>query len=248
MPFCHKCGAQNEPEAVYCEECGSRLVTAGQLVSPDTPASVEPPAPTPSTDAGVPVPPGPLPPAGPPSPQRMPWRLLGALLLVAALVAGIVGVYLAVSGGDDGERPLAGGEKQETLAAASPTVKATPKPRATPKPTLSPKSTPKQAPTATPTEEPESPAVRQEAQEEAIAVFLEQYGEQYAGDCATTNVETDVGKYCSTLWEDRGDSAVYAIGLTFSEYDTWLLLELVDGDWVVSDWAEVVAEDMAPPW
>ncbi len=152
MPFCHKCGAQNEPEAVYCEECGSRLVTAGQPVSPGTPASVEPPhhrrpaAPTPSTDAGMPVPPEPLPPAGPPSPQRMPWRLLGALVLVAALVAGIVGIYLAVSGGDDGEGPLAGGEKQETVAAASPTVKATPKPRATPKPTVSPKSTPTPAP------------------------------------------------------------------------------------------------------
>jgi len=248
MPFCHKCGAQNEPDAVYCEECGSRLVTAGQPISPDTPASVEPPAPTPSTDAGVPVPPGPLPPAGPPSPQRMPWRLLGALLLVAALVAGIVGVYLAVSGGDEGEGPLAGGEKQETVAAPSPTVKATPKRNATPKPTLSPKSTPKQAPTATPTEEPESPAGAQEAQVKAIAAFVEGYGEQYAGDCATTNVETDVGKYCSTLWEDRGDSAVYVIGLTFSEYDTWLLLELVDGDWVVTDWAEVVAEDMVPPW
>ena len=255
MPFCHKCGAQNEPEAAYCEECGSRLVTAGQPVSPGAPASVEPPAPPgtppvpiPSGDAGVPVPPEPLPPAGPPSPQRMPWRLLGALVLVAALVAGIVGIYLAVSGGDDGAGPLAGGEKQETVAAASPTVKATPKPRATPKPTASPKSTPKQMPTATPTEEAPPPAVSQEAQVKAIAVWIEQSGEQYVGDCDTADVQMDVGKYCSTLWEDRGDSAIYAIGLTFSEFGFWVLLERVDGDWVVSDWAEVVAEEMVPPW
>ena len=255
MPFCHKCVAQNEPEAVYCEECGSPVVTAGQPPSPGAPASVEPPAPPgaspapiPLADAGMPVPPEPPPPAGPPSPQRMPWRLLGALVLVAALVAGIVGVYLAVSGGDDGEGPLAGGEKQETVAAASPTVKATPKRNATPKPTLSPKSTPKQAPTATPTEEALPPTASQEAQVKAIAVWVEQSGEQYAGDCETTDVETDVGKYCSSLQEDRGDSAIYLIGLTFSEYGIWLLLEQVDGDWVVSDWADVVAEEMVPPW
>jgi len=248
MPFCQKCGAQNEPEAAYCEECGSRLATAGQPISPGTPASVEPPAPIPLTDAGIPVPPEPPPPAGPPSPQRMPWRLLGALVLVAALVAGIVGIYLAVSGGDDGEGPLAGGEEQKTVVAPSPTVKVTPKPRATPKPTVSPKRTPTLAPKATPTEEVEPPAVSQEAQEEAIAVWVEEYGEQYAGDCGITDIETDVGKYCSSLWEDRGDSAIYAIGLTFSEFGFWVLLEQVDGDWVVSDWADVVAEEMVPPW
>ena len=197
----------------------------------------------------MPVPPEPPPPAGPPSPQRMPWRLLGALVLVAAVVAGIVGIYLAVSGGDDGEKPLAGGEKTATaVGEASPAVKATPKPRVTPKATATPKSTPKHAPTATPTEEAEPPAVSQEAQVKAIAVWVEQSGEQYAGDCETTDVETDVGKYCSTLREDRGDSAIYAIGLTFSEFGFWVLLEPVDGDWVVSDWADVVAEEIVPPW
>jgi hypothetical protein len=178
----------------------------------------------------------------------MPWRLLVALVLVAALVAGIAGIYLAVSGGDDGEGTLAGGEEQKTVVAPSPTVKATPKPRATPKATASPKRTPTPAPKATPTEEVEPPAASHEAQAKAIAVWVEGYGEQYAGDCATTNVETDAGKYCSSLQEDRGDSVIYIIGPTFSEYDTWLLLERVDGDWVVSDWAEVVAEEMVPPW
>ena len=242
MPFCHKCGAQNEPEAAYCEECGSRLVTAGQPVSPGTPASVEPPAPIPLADAGIPVPAEPPPPAGPPSPQRMPWRLLGALVLVAAVVAGIVGIYFAVSGGDDGEGTLAGGEEQKTVVAPSPTVKATPKP------TASPKRTPTRAPKATPTEDVEPPAVSQGAQVKAIAVWVEEYGEQYAGDCGTTDVDKDVGKYCSSLQEDRGDSAIYLIGPSFSEFAFWVLLEPVDGDWVVSDWADVVAEEMVPPW
>jgi len=255
MPFCHKCGAQNEPEAVYCEECGSRLVTAGQPVSPGTPASVEPPAPPgappapiPLADAGIPVPPEPPPPAGPPAPRRMPWRALVALVLVAAVVAGIAGIYLAVSGGDDGEGTLAGGEKQETVVAPSPTVKATPKRSPTPKATASPKSTPTRAPKATPTEEVEPPAVSQGAQVKAIAVWVEEYGEQYAGDCGTTDVDKDVGKYCSSLQEDRGDSAIYLIGPSFSEFAFWVLLEPVDGDWVVSDWADVVAEEMVPPW
>ena len=258
MPFCHKCGAQNEPEAVYCEECGSRLVTAGQPVSPGAPASVEPPAPPgappapiPLADAGVPVPPEPPPPAGPPTPRRIPWRLLGALVLVAALVAGVVGIYFLVSangGGDEEEVTLDGGETQEATVAPSPTVKATPKRTATPKTTVSPKRTPTLAPKATPTEEALPPAASQEAQVKAIAVWVEEYGEQYAGDCETTDVETDVGKYCSSLWEDRGDSAIYAIGLTFSEFGFWVLLEQVDGDWVVSDWADVVAEEMVPPW
>jgi len=253
MPFCHKCGAQNEPEAAYCEECGSRLVTAGQPVSPGAPASVEPPAPIPLADAGMPVPPETPPPAGPPAPRRIPWRLLVALVLVAVLLTGIAvaGMLVSVSsggGGSEGEVTLDGGEKQETVAAASPTVKATPKPRATSKPTVSPKRTPTLAPKATPTEEVEPPAVSQEAQEEAIAVWVEEYGEQYAGDCGITDIETDVGKYCSSLWEDRGDSAIYVIGLTFSEFGFWVLLERMDGDWVVSDWADVVAEEMVPPW
>lgn len=244
MPFCHKCGAQNEPDSAYCEECGSRLVTVGQPMPPDTPAPVEPSTPAPSGDAGIPAPPGPAPAAGPPSPRRAPWRLLGAGVLVAVLVAGSVGVYIALSGGDDGEKPLAVGEKTATaVGEASPTVKATAKPKATPKPTATPKSTPEPEPTATP----EPPAVTQ-AQEDAVAAFVEGYGEQYAGDCATTDVDTDAGKYCSQLWEDRGDSAVYIIGFAFSEYDTWLLLERVDGDWSVTDWAGVVPEEMVPPW
>ncbi len=247
MAFCHKCGAQNEPDAVYCEECGSRLLTAGQPTDAGAAASAEPPAPVPSGDAGIAVPP----PAVPTEPRRVPWRLLGALLLVAALVAGGVGIYLAVSGGDDEGKPLAGGEKTATAVEeeASPTVKATPKPKVTPKPTVPSRKTPTRPPKATPTEEDtQPPAVRHEAQVKAVTAWVEEYGEQYAGDCDTADVETDAGKYCSTLWEDRGDSAIYAIGLTFSEYSFWLLLERVDNDWVASDWADVVAEEMTPPW
>jgi zinc-ribbon domain len=244
MPFCHKCGAQNEPEANYCEECGSPLVTVGQPES----AGAAPPAPP--EVAGAQASPGPTPPAGPPMPGRAPWRLLGILVLVAAVIGGGVAVYVATSGGDEDEGALGGQGKEETVVDPSPTIKATQKPEVTPKPTALGKATPtpKKVPMATPTKETSPPPANVGAQVKAIAVFIESYGEQYAGDCESTNVETDAGKYCSKLWEDRGDSAIYVIGLTFSEFDTWLLLEKTDGDWAVTDWLGVTEEEPEPPW
>jgi hypothetical protein len=54
------------------------------------------------------------------------------------------------------------------------------------------------------------------------------------GDCAWTDQNTDIGMYCSILYEDRGFEAIYLIGLTFSEADTWVLLgQYEDGSWVV---------------
>ena len=249
MPFCHKCGAQNDPEAVYCEECGSPVVTAGQPPSADAtsppgppddtgaPASVEPPAPITLGEAGIPTPPGPSSLAGPPSPRRTPWRFLIALALVAALVAGVVGIYFLVSangGGDEGEGTLVGRETQEATAEPSPTVKET--------------GTPKQEPTATPTEEKEPPTASQEAQVKAIAAFVEESGGQYAGDCENTDPEKDIGKFCSMLWEDRGDSAIYVVGMTFSDVVLWVLLEQVDGDWVVVDTVAGSGGDAESPW
>jgi len=250
MPFCHKCGAENGPEAVYCEECGSPIVTAGQPPSPGAPASVEPPAALPLADAGAPAPPEPPPVAGPPTPRRISCRLPCALLLVAALVAAVVGIYFVVSGngGDDGEGTLVGRETQEATAEPSPTVKETRTPKATPKPTASPKSTPKREPTATPTEETEPPPASREAQIKAIAAYVEESGEQYAGDCETTDLEADIGKFCSKLWEDRGDSAIYLVGVTFSDVGLWVLLEQVNGDWVVVDTSLAGGESSEPPW
>ena len=244
MPFCHKCGAENDPEAAYCEECGSPIATAGQPPSPGAAASVEPPAPVPAGDANTPGPPASSSTAG----SQKPWRLLIALALIAALVAGIVGIYFAVSGGDEKEGTLVGRETQEATAKPSPTVKETPTRKATPKPTATPKSTPKREPTATPTEETEPPPASREAQIKAIAAYVEESGEQYAGDCENTDIETDIGKFCSMLWEDRGDSAIYVVGTTFSDVGLWVLLEQVDGDRVVVDTAAAGGGDAEPPW
>jgi S1-C subfamily serine protease len=89
--------------------------------------------------------------------------------------------------------------------------------------------------------------------EDAIAAYLYAYGVEYVGDCAYADPAADVGRYCSTAFDDRGSSVVYMAGLTFSEYDTWFLTEqYVDGSWGVADSIDVTYDlsgDLAlPPW
>lgn len=81
---------------------------------------------------------------------------------------------------------------------------------------------------------------------EAIRVWMERKGYVYAGECATTTVEDDLGKYCSSLCEDRGSSQIHKIGPTFSEYTTWLLLARTDGTWRVIDTARDTGTAPAP--
>lgn len=82
---------------------------------------------------------------------------------------------------------------------------------------------------------------------EAIGIWMDDEGYTYAGECATTDLETDIGKYCSSLCEDRGDERIYKIGPTFSEYTTWLLLEKSDAKWRVVDTAPDTGT-APPPW
>ena len=83
--------------------------------------------------------------------------------------------------------------------------------------------------------------------EKAIEVWLTGEGFAYAGDCATATIEADLGKYCSSLCEDRGEQQVFRIGPTFSEYTIWLLLEESDGSWRVTETARDTGP-APPPW
>lgn len=79
----------------------------------------------------------------------------------------------------------------------------------------------------------------------AIGAWTAKQGFTYAGDCASTELETDIGKLCSSLCENRGDQRIYKIGRTFSEYTTWLLLERSGGTWRVI--ATAPEKGTAPP-
>jgi hypothetical protein len=85
---------------------------------------------------------------------------------------------------------------------------------------------------------------------EALRAYFDDAGLGYAGDCATTTVDEDVGRHCTILRDDRGRSRVYAAGPTFSELDRWLLLEEGDDGWsVVADAsAGTLDEPLDPPW
>jgi S1-C subfamily serine protease len=87
--------------------------------------------------------------------------------------------------------------------------------------------------------------------EEAIGAYLASYGEQYAGDCSLADPNADIDMYCSMLYQDRGVEGVYAVGLTFSEADTWILVGMYeDGSFVVNDAAPMsydASGDLSPP-
>ncbi len=180
--------------------------------------------------------------------------------MVGGLALGLAALYdAAANDGDWADSIFGGGGGEEaSVAAPSPTAEATeePSPTVEPSPTRVPpkRATVRPAPGPTvrpPAEQPTvvPPTWGYATPEDAIDAFL---GVPYIGDCEWASLETDVGYYCSFLWEDRFDTLIYVVGPTFSEPDTWLLLtDLgVGDDWVVMDAAEFVPgpQDTVPPW
>jgi zinc-ribbon domain len=229
MPYCPNCGSEIEADAAFCGSCGAHL-------------GGEPP-----------------PPPSPPTRQGSSWAVLGGIVALIALVVGGVLLYNALTGDDEGQERRPGGE-EEGVAAASPTVPAVltptevapsptatalPEPTATRTPTLVPQPTLPPTPTVVP------PPAGYATSEEALRAYIEQYGGRYAGDCALADIETDVGDFCATLQEDRGQTLIYAAGLTFSEYAVWLLVVNQGGGWLVVEEAEIALGpdgSAVPPW
>ena len=60
--------------------------------------------------------------------------------------------------------------------------------------------------------------------ENAVRVFLIRGSIVYAGNCADTDIEADIGKWCSTIVSFSPGEVVVDIGPTFSEYATRLTL------------------------
>ena len=236
MPYCPNCGSEIEADAAFCGSCGASL----------------------EAEASPPL-------SRPPARQGPSWAILGGLVALIALVVGGVLLYNALAGDEEGQERRPGGEEERVAAGASPTVPAAlaptavapsptapalPEPTATRAPTAAPQPTMPPAPTAYEEPTPVPPAPGYATPEEAIGAYLEQYEVPYAGDCSLADLETDVGSYCSVMWEDRGNELIYLAGLVFSEADTWLLLADQGGGWLVVDDAEVVLgpQDFVPPW
>lgn len=223
MPYCFNCGAETEAGAAYCSSCGARLEDEA-------------------------------PPPRPPARTGFPWAILGAIIVLVVIVAGGVVLFGVLAGDGDEEERLPGGEEEERAEAiSSPTVPPTPEavtaaPEATP--SVEPSPVPEESPRTEPTTMP--PPAGHATPEEAIAAFLQERGLAYIGDCETASLETDVGFYCSILWEDQFDTRIYLAGLTFSEADTWLLVSRLGArdDWTVVDFAPVgpLEEEFVPPW
>ena len=81
--------------------------------------------------------------------------------------------------------------------------------------------------------------------EGAIRAWMAKQGYAYAGDCSTTRLETDAGKYCSSLFKLQVGQRIYGIGPTFSEFTTYLLLTESSGGWRVT--ATAKDDGTSPP-
>lgn len=102
-------------------------------------------------------------------------------------------------------------------------------PIVTPSPSSPVVTPPPSSPAATPSQVPVASI------EDAIEAYLALENIEYAGECATTDYETDIGKYCSTVTENNGDTATAIIGPTYSEYVATLTLTRTGGGWAVTD-------------
>jgi hypothetical protein len=228
MPYCPQCGSQTEPEAAFCGDCGARL----EEQAAPAPSERRPPTPRPGARQGATL-----------------WSLLGGLVVLGGVALGLVALYdAAANDGDWADSLFGDGGGGKVVVAVQPL---------TPTPTLTDQPSPTAEPTATAAPLPEEPTATPISAgyltpEEAIGAFLAERDLPYVGDCEGASIETDVGSYCSLLWEERFDSSIYVAGPTFSEPDTWLLMGHLSGgdDWTVLDLAEFVPgpQDTVPPW
>jgi hypothetical protein len=86
--------------------------------------------------------------------------------------------------------------------------------------------------------------------EGAVAAFVQTQGAAYAGPCEQTRSPQDIGKVCSRLIEERGQTRAYLIGRTFSEFSTWVFIRPTSNGWTVVTAAPLDFHDTtgAVPW
>ncbi len=100
--------------------------------------------------------------------------------------------------------------------------------------------TPTPTPTATP-----SPGDRAE---EALAAYVATTtAVGFVADCSKANVNIDVGKICASFSGERGDQRAYVLGLTFSEFGEWAIVEERNGAWRVVKTIPITFDSLAVP-
>jgi hypothetical protein len=69
----------------------------------------------------------------------------------------------------------------------------------------------------------------------AMDQWIADQGEESAGPCAETDIDTDIGLWCWEVESATETRAVVGFGPTFSEFTDRVTFELVDGMWTVTD-------------
>jgi hypothetical protein len=100
-------------------------------------------------------------------------------------------------------------------------------------------------PTATTVVTPTVPAGS--AQESALAPYVQStLGSEYAGSCAQADASA-TGKICSVYRGERDGVHAFVLGMTLSEGDEWVFVQMQSGAWRVVASTPITAESSAVP-
>jgi hypothetical protein len=148
--------------------------------------------------------------------------ILSGVAIFAVIVFPILVLALVLSNGD-GDDESDDGNGESPTATTEEDADSTPSEDST-------EEVAEQTPTATP----QGPASTPIA---AVERFIENSGQEFAGDCAETNLEEDVGKICASEAGMSGSQFAFNVGPTFSEF-TDIFFVVAAGDEYVVDHIE----------
>src|SRR3990172_667404 len=84
--------------------------------------------------------------------------------------------------------------------------------------------------------------------EQALARYVQQTLQKpFVEDCTRADVAVDVNKVCASFRGERDQQRAYVLGLTFSEFTEWVILEKQGGEWKVASTSALNADTAAIP-
>ena len=98
------------------------------------------------------------------------------------------------------------------------------------------------------TPEPTSAAGVPGSPEQALARYVQQTLQKpFVEDCTRADVAVDVNKVCASFRGERDQQRAYVLGLTFSEFTEWVILEKQGSEWKVASTSALNADTAAIP-